>query len=128
MHILRVASLVTLLFIGGCTQPIYNVERHPTPLAARTLTADEMERAIVQAAQAYGWSTDKVGPGTLRATHTRQQHTAVVDVRYTEQDYSIQLNNTANLKQSGSSVHHVYNLWVRNLEAEIERRLNAAAR
>src|SRR5258708_3195323 len=58
MHILRVASLVTLLFVGGCTQPIYNVERHPTPLAARTLSADEMERAIIQAATAYGWSTD----------------------------------------------------------------------
>src|SRR5260221_6654495 len=91
-----VVGLLVMAAIG-CTQPIYNVERHPVPVTARNLPEDRMRQAIIDAGVRYEWLMEQVGPQTLRATHKRNQHSATVDISYSGQDYSIRLQNSAAL-------------------------------
>ena len=111
----------------GCTVPIYTVESHPTPASARNLSTERMQRAIMLAGQRYQWQMSPVDAQTLHATHTNKQHSATVEIRYTAQSYSIKLVNSTALKQTSTQIHHAYNIWIRNLEAEIDLRLSEAA-
>jgi|GEM_PF-5983415 hypothetical protein len=119
------------ILLAACRQEmVYEVKDRPIPAAAqKALDGPQMERLIIQAAMAKNWRVDVVKPGHPRATlHIRDKHTAVSDIRFQAQSYSILLNSSNNLKQDYSGhIHRSYNRVVRALEDEIDRSLYRAS-
>jgi hypothetical protein len=132
MKIAKVLQALTLglaLFAAASCQnaPIHTVENHPVPAAAQKLSLAEMEQAIIQAGSSRGWRFERLGQGSLRATQRHPNgYDAVVDVTFNQTAYNIRLNSTTGLRQRDGTIHPHYNLWVRNLEKDIEDRLHAA--
>lgn len=122
-------TLGLVLLVGTSCQsvPVYTVESHPIPASAQKLSMNEIEQAIIQAGSARRWRFERLAPGSLRARQSdSKDHEAVVDIAYSQAAYSIRLNSTFRLKEKDGTIHPRYNIWVRNLEKDIEDRLYAA--
>ncbi len=112
--------LALLLFTVSCAnKPIYSVASRPMPPAAKNLTLDRLEQAIVEGGQARRWFFDAVAPGRLRATQDQGKHLAIVEILFDQSNYSINLVRTSGLKEQGATISRHYNTWVRNLEDDI---------
>jgi hypothetical protein len=119
---------VAAALVQGCSRvkPIYNVDNHPIPQQAQRLSLDEIRSNIEIAGSSRGWRFIPIAPGQLRGTYQDGKHTAVVDVHFTQQSYSIFLNSSQNLQQSAEGIHRNYDNWIHNLERDIEGRLYSA--
>ncbi len=126
-----VASIGLCVLLAACShqqETIYTVQNKPLPAAARGLSPDQIESRIDQAMVAKAWKVDKAGPGELRGTiEWGGRHSAIVAVLITGQAYSIRLQSSTNLRESGGYIHRQYNVRVRALEEEIDRRLKGAS-
>jgi hypothetical protein len=112
---------VILLAGAGCarTEPVFDVRDESIPAPAQGLPRNEIGRRISEAAARARWRVDAAEPGRLWATYDVGKHAATANVTWTERAYSISLVSTNNLEESGGQVHRTYNVWVRNLEREI---------
>lgn len=127
-HILPVIFAATLA-LGGCraTVPVHNVDKAAYGLAAyspsKPLTLDDYERAIVRAGSKRGWVFEKVSPGHLVGTNNlRGKHTAIVDVVFDTEKFSINYKDSKNLKWDPSThtIHPNYNSWVDLLKGDVQ--------
>jgi hypothetical protein len=117
------------LALVGCrgTVPIENVSNAPYGLASYTadepLTLEDYEQAIVRAGSKRNWVFERVGPGHLVATNVvRGKHTAVVDITFDTESFSIDYKDSRNLKYDPSTqtIHPNYNAWVDLLKVDIQ--------
>ena len=53
-----------------------------------------------------------------------RKHTAVVDIRYTPERYSISYRDSEVLLYDGSMIHRNYNKWVQPLSERINLEIN----
>ncbi|HYD67575.1 hypothetical protein [Azospirillum sp.] len=122
------AMAVAGVVLGACqrVQPMYNVASHPVPASAQRLPLKTIEQTILDAAVARKWNVDRVRPGVLHAKQKWREHMAEVEIRYSQESYSIQHRSSVNLKEQGDEIHRSYNKLVHALEDEIERRLYRA--
>lgn len=120
----------TLLFAGVAQasrlEPVYNVIDHPIPPAAQKLSLDEIGRNIILAGTPRHWRFEPIKPGQMRATYDNGKHAATINIAYSQRSYSITLVSTVNLLQEGNEVHRTYNMWVHNLEKDIDDRFQVA--
>jgi hypothetical protein len=109
------------LALVGCrgTEPIENVSDASYGLvsysAGEPLTLEDYEQAIVRAGSKRNWVFERVGPGHLLATNVvRGKHTAVVDITFDTESFSIDYKDSRNLKYDSSTqeIHPNYNAWV----------------
>ena len=132
-------SLTALLVLGvlsvaGCRyEPVSNINDAPYGLSAtstpRTLTMEDYEKAVIRAGVRRGWVFERVEEGHLIGTNTvRGKHTAVVDLKFDAETYSITLNRADNLNHNASTnqIHPNYNHWVRNLAKDIRTEVQLA--
>ena len=114
-------ALLCLLAIG-CARKAGIHDVHDVPVV-QGVDMDEMHKAIVQACASLGWTAQDVKPGLIRATiNVRNKHTAVVNIPYDTQKYSILYESSENLKDDGKgNIHKNYNSWVINLERAINK-------
>jgi len=121
-------GMVVLLVMAACNrmQPIYNVVDRPIPSQTQNLSLDEIGRNIVIAGTRHHWRFDRLAPGQLRASYSEKTYEAVVLISFTQQAYSIHLDQTVNLKENGDEIHRTYNRWVMNLERDIDDQLSRA--
>ena len=131
--------VIVLTLLVGCerVRPIYEVKDRAIPATFKGLGLKEIEKRIVNAAQATHWLASTVRPGLVRATNSWRRHTAVVYVEYNANSYSIRHVSSQNLLEgigrtetayTGQKViHRNYNKRVRQLESEIDRRLYSPA-
>ena len=123
-----IALALLAITVGGCqnlhVEPIYVVQNHPIPLAARGLKAQEITQAITQAAQSNSWTVEGTGPNELKATQKWEDHAAIVSISNDGQAYSIRNNGSINLKEHDGLIHRQYNSRVRALETAIDRQLS----
>lgn len=126
-----VAACVGLfVLLAACSHQqttVYNVDNKPLPPAARSLSAYQIEAYINQATAAKGWKVDKVRPGELRASIEWDRHSATVTILFTQQAYSIRHHSSSNLREGEGYIHRQYNVRVKTLEDEIDRRLKGAS-
>ncbi|HLB16709.1 MAG TPA: hypothetical protein VJM14_17415 [Burkholderiales bacterium] len=120
-------SAVLLAFAAaalvGCT-PVYNVKDAPIVTAGGApASLTDIQRAIERAGAAFGWRMHPVRPGLIVATLQTRSYTAVVDITYDANAYSITYNNSANLNYDGTNIHRTYNGWVQNLDRVIRVQL-----
>ena len=131
MRIGLAAVLISIGLFAGTAhadriEPIYQVIDHPVPPLAQKVSVDEIGHAIIEAGLMRRWRFEPHGPGQMDATYDNGKYAATVRVTYNQKAYSITLVNT-NLPQEGNQIHRTYNLWVHNLEKDIEIRLAAVA-
>jgi len=115
--------LATLLFSGCTSKPIYNVPN--TPIIARNgaPTDAQITKAIFRAGDFLGWKMKKVSPGHIIGTLHLRTHTAIVDISYNSDSYSITYKDSTNLGYTGTNIHRNYNTWVNNLDKAINANL-----
>jgi hypothetical protein len=128
MKSIRVFGLALALALSGCggLSPEIHVVDKPIPAAVRPAGAYQIEAFINEAITAKGWKADKIRPGELRATQEWDNKTAVVTIFYSQQRYSIRLHSSLNLDERNGTINNQYNIRVRALESEIDRRMKPA--
>lgn len=128
MNRIRIVGLAIALALAGCgalSSEIYVVDK-PIPAAVQPAGAYQIEAFINEAITTKGWKADKVRPGELRATQEWENKAAVVTIFYSQQRYSIRLHSSINLDERDGRINNQYNIRVRALESEIDRRMKPA--
>jgi hypothetical protein len=113
--------VVLALLLGACVQrwrPIYNVDDAMPPNAAQ-MSPDRMRDLIVKAGEDFNWTMKPIAPGHIEATQAAANYSATVDIYYTPERLKILLKSSVNLRQTDTTIHAHYNLWVGNLEKSI---------
>lgn len=129
LKILLPVAMMMALALAGCraTVPVRNIDNVNYGMTSFTpsepLTLEDYERAIVRAGSERGWVFEPVGPGHLVGTNNvRGKHTAVVDVTFDSETFSIDYKDSTNLKWDSKkgTIHPNYNSWVELLKADIQ--------
>jgi len=118
--------LVVMGLLAGCTRAIYNVNNATVAApSGRTLTMPEIKKAIMAAGAGLGWKVKEESPGHLVGTLRLRTHTAVVDIPYSIETYSITYKSSSNLQYDPEDgvIHKNYNGWISNLEKAIKTHL-----
>lgn len=111
---------------GACMRcaPIQNVVDAPVPnLSGKTLSGDEVRKAILRAGTTLGWQMKADAPGRITGTLNVRKHTAVVEIPYSSRSYSINYKSSVNLNEEEGQIHNNYNGWVKNLARSIDANL-----
>lgn len=117
-----------------------------TTTTGGVLSADQIRKIIVKSAEGSGWKVqNESGTGPVTAKYTyKEKHVATVKITYTQREFSIQYENSTNLKyriadgsdsyappgtmSGGRSfypvgtilIHGVYNQWIKALKDKIQ--------
>jgi hypothetical protein len=123
------ALLVATFILAGCmpNQPLYNVEDHAIPTAARDLPVDRIGELIIEAGQKRNWTMEKAGTGHLVATQINDKYEAVVDIFFDQKSYRILKKSTEGFSDKNGWISRRYNNWIHYLEGDIDERLSTAA-
>ena len=117
---------LAVIMLAGCATPtpVRNISAEPVVApAGRAVSLDEVGKAILRAGGTLGWQMKQVEPGYILGTLKLRSHIAVVDVRYTTQNYSVTYKDSTNLNYDGTNIHNNYNGWISNLDRAIKTQL-----
>lgn len=106
-------------------QPIENVENAPVPSGLDLRT---VRNAIIDGCAARNWMAREIEEGVMECTVKVRSHTAVVNITYSTEMYSITYASSENLKYKEGKIHRNYNSWVQNLNGDIQNALLKASR
>ena len=122
MKKLLILLLPVILLSASCRKaPMLNLFNQGSP---QKVTMAQMETAILEAGKSLNWRMAKMQPGLIEGTLLVRSHTAVVNISYSEDKYSIVYKSSINLKADGTGkIHKNYNAWIRALDQEIRNRL-----
>jgi hypothetical protein len=120
-----IAMIVLTMALTGCrTAPVYNVSDAPVNVSEKA-TADDVKKAILDAGAGLGWQMIMVEPGHIEGRLFLRTHSAIVDIPYSTESYSITYKDSTELKYDGTNIHSNYNGWIQNLDRAIQGRLSA---
>ncbi|MEA3498267.1 MAG: hypothetical protein U9R16_04325 [Campylobacterota bacterium] len=130
-NLLKISGLVgVLLFVlTGCgAAAVYNVQNNQVTVK-ESASSNDVYTAIKRAGVSLGWIVTKVKDGEAKATINLRTHRAIVRIDYTKTSYSINYENSINLKYDATknTIHNNYNGWVQNLERAIDVQLSMFA-
>ena len=118
--ILIVLALVVALGIGCRSSIVKNVHDAPMTFATENKPSiEQIKKAIIVAGSGLGWRIKSQSPGHLIGTINLREHNAIVDIKYTTENFSITYNSSTNLNYDGTNIHSNYNGWIQNLEKAI---------
>lgn len=121
------ALVLSLSFTGCRTASILNVPGQSVVASStgKTISNDDVFKAIVRAGVGLGWSVHKVEDGVAEAVLHLRTHKAVVTIKYDTNTYSILYEDSTNLKydQEKQTIHQNYNGWITNLNQAIQSQL-----
>jgi len=117
---------LAVIMLGGCATPnaVRNINAEPVVgPAGRTVSLDEVGKAILRAGGTLGWQMQLMESGYILGTLKLRSHVAIVDIRYTAKNYSIKYKDSTNLNYDGTNIHNHYNGWISNLDRAIKTQL-----
>ena len=122
MKKIKIIALIVFCLVGfACTRvaPFVNYYDVSAPMGT---TEEVMRDSIIKAGEELNWKMKQVSPNKIEATlHVNAKHTAVVNITYDSQKYSIVYSRSENLKDKGKgTIHKNYNVWVGELQAKID--------
>ncbi|ELV3466316.1 TPA: hypothetical protein QH250_002915 [Enterobacter asburiae] len=119
------AAAVFVGALAGCarTAPIAQVHS----IVSTGHTADQVKTAIMKAGQKRDWIMTETGPGMIKGRLQSRDHSVQVSIPYTATSYSINYENSLNLKAADGKIHKNYNRWVNNLDHDIQLNLSSGA-
>ncbi|HFK7270031.1 TPA: lipoprotein [Enterobacter asburiae] len=119
------AAAVFVGALAGCarTAPIAQVHS----IVSTGHTADQVKTAILKAGQKRDWIMTETGTGMIKGRLQSRDHSVQVSIPYTATSYSINYENSLNLKAADGKIHKNYNRWVNNLDHDIQLNLSSGA-
>jgi hypothetical protein len=125
---IKLAALALAVALAGCTTaPILNVSEAPaTNSAGKPLSRDQVRSAIVRAGASLGWQMKDESPNMLVGSIMLRNHTAVVEIPYSANNYSVKYRSSTNLNEGNGNIHKNYNGWIQNLTRGINAQLSAS--
>lgn len=116
--LLAILALSILIALPGCRTFVQNVTS-PMPLVTQA-TDKEIEGAIIRAGARTGWEIVPERPGLMTGTIlVRGKHSVVVEIAYTQTDYTISYKSSVNMEYKNGKIHGNYATWVANLDKNI---------
>lgn len=114
--LLVVASALVLSACG--TTPV-----QPTSYAGG-ITHEELKKIILLSLAERGWLLSDEKENLVAARHVRGSFIAAINITISKNHYTIEMDpvNTT-LKSDEGRVHRRYNKWIRQLDADIQRRI-----
>jgi hypothetical protein len=122
-------TVAAVVLMSACTTaPIMNVDKAAvTTASGKSLTREQVRTAIVGAGAALGWVFKDEAPGLMVGTLNLRTHSAVIEIPYSESNYSVKYRSSSNLEEKGGgTIHKNYNGWIQNLQRGINARLSAS--
>jgi hypothetical protein len=124
----KILSFIILaVVITGCssTKPILNLQNEPVSedVSISDVTQIEVQEVILAAGAKLGWTGEVIEPGLIDATLQLRTHEAVVEIAYSDKQYSINYKSSKNLKYKDGNIHKNYNRWVANLSKTIKEQV-----
>jgi len=88
-------------------------------------SVSEVETAIKQATIRIGWIPKVESDNLIEAKLIVRTHELVVDISFTETEYTIEYKSSKNLKynEKRQTIHRKYRQWVRTLDLNIQKEL-----
>ena len=125
---IKLAALALAVGLAGCTTaPILNVSEAPAISASgKPLSRDQVRSAIVRAGGSLGWQMKDESQNMLVGTILLRNHTAVVEIPYSANNYSVKYRSSTNLYEGNGNIHKNYNGWIQNLTRGINAQLSAS--
>lgn len=116
---------VFVLSISGCGGggSILDLQS-PFSMASQTASLDQVQRTIITACGAAGWSPSLGNAGHVLAYRRQAGRIAKVDITYTNSSFNIRYLDSDNMGYDGKSVSSTYSQWVGDLRDEIKHRLS----
>lgn len=111
--------------LAGCARTAPIAQVHSVVSAGHS--ADQVKTAILKAGQKRDWIMTEAGPGVIKGRLQSRDHSVQVSIPYTATSYSINYENSLNLKAADGKIHKNYNRWVNNLDHDIQLNLSAGA-
>ena len=113
------------------------------PASGKPVQAEQVKKAIQDAATAKGWTiADEAGNKMFATLVVRNKHTVMVEIAYSAQKYSLKYRDSVNMNYHGEArydsrlpsarngytprgpvIHPAYNTWVQELKAAIDASL-----
>lgn len=122
-----VGLIVGAFILTGCSSvAVKNIDHSPV-VANSTLTNSKVQKVIKASGQALGWRFKDISAGKMLGfINVRNKHTAVIDISYDKDSYSINYKKSANLKYDPEkgTIHKAYNSWITNLKNSIDFELS----
>jgi len=112
-------AAAVLVLVAACAAPVRNVVSEPV-VTSRDVSLEEVKKAIISAGTALGWKMMPQEDGRITGRLDLRKHTAIVDITYTTEAFSITYVDSTNLKYDGRLIHRNYNNWITNLENRIQ--------
>ena len=104
----------------GCVTKQYP-KVNPQSISVNVSSAKQLHNNIIRAAVRRGWATNDVKDNTVRCTFTKGDHRVVVDVVYSDTNFSVIYVDSENMSYDAESdsISRKYNQWVNNLVLDI---------
>jgi hypothetical protein len=120
--------VLAALAVAGCSvaankQPIYQINNENITVISEELPIARVEQAIVKAGVVTGWRISKLSQGLMLGTMTQKSATAMIEISYNTQSYSIRYRDSANMGYDGAVINPIYNTWVEQLNSAIQTNL-----
>jgi hypothetical protein len=124
----KLAALALAVALAGCNSvPILNVNQSPiTNAAGKPLSRDQVRAAIVRAGASLGWQMKDENPNVLTGSIALRTHSAVIEIPYSANSYSVKYRSSMNLDEKDGNIHKNYNGWIQNLQRGINAQLLAS--
>ncbi len=114
-----------LVAIGCAPTAVMNINDAPVVANKPSVTLDDVGKAIVRAGAAIGFQMVMNRPGVITGTYApRGDFTAVVEIKYSTQKYSINYKDSQGLNYDGTNIHRNYNNWIIRLDQSIKTQLS----
>lgn len=124
-RVTAIAAITLALVLAGCrAAPLLDIKGAPYGAATsyKRLSYQDYENAIIRAGAQRDWVFKRLGQGHLEGRiNVRGKHTAVVDIYFDTNEFSIIHKASSGLKfdPSQGTIHPNYNSWIMNLEQDI---------
>lgn len=117
-------SLFSLLIaIGGCRSaaPVLEVNNEPFLSATKNADLDQVTQAILEAGKERKFRMEVIAPGHIEAVYAKRNVKAVMDIKYTTENFSITYLDSSNLNynRAKNTISGHYNKWVNILKDDI---------
>jgi hypothetical protein len=117
------ALLVAVLFSLVSCSTIRNtldISAQPVP---KHLTMNQIKKCIQTAGAEKKWHMTEIKPGLIQGTIILRNHSAVIEIPYSEKSYSINYVSSVNLGYKNGKIHRNYNKWITLLNDSIQKQM-----
>jgi hypothetical protein len=108
-------AVFTLIACHGRQAPLYDVAGTIPSSDGHPYSMPEVGNAILRAGLKRGWAMYEETPGHIVATLDVRSHHVSVDIKYDQQNYSLNYNESRNMNHDGANIHPKYNEWISRL-------------